>query len=61
MHNGTTHIIPNLVKNTERSEYMHWLVPMRITCIGLLVQKEDLALPIETTDDLIKTVLKRCT
>lgn len=55
---GTIHVIPNLVKNDERSEYMHWLGPMRVTCIGLVVQKKDLALPIESTDDLIKVALK---
>ena len=51
---GKINLIPNLVKNKERSEYMHWLGPTRVTCIGLVVQKQDLNLSIKTTDDLIK-------
>ncbi len=50
---GRIHIIPNLVKNDERSQYLHWLGPIRTTCIGLVVQKKDLGLLIQSTDDLI--------
>tara|TARA_R110001592_G_scaffold59200_1_gene179608 strand:+ start:59054 stop:59956 length:903 start_codon:yes stop_codon:yes gene_type:complete len=51
---GKIHLIPNLVKNKERSVYMHWLGPIRTTCIGLVVQKKDRDLSIKTTDDLVK-------
>jgi ABC-type amino acid transport substrate-binding protein len=51
---GKVHMIPNLTKNKERSVYMHWLGPIRVTCIGLVVQKKDRGISIKTTDDLIK-------
>lgn len=53
MREGNVHIIPNLVKNAERSNYMHWIGPTRITCIGLVVQKKDADTPITSTDQLI--------
>jgi ABC-type amino acid transport substrate-binding protein len=56
---GTIHLIPNLTKNKERSEYMNWLGPIRITCIGLVVQKKDQGISIKTTDDLIKVALQQ--
>ncbi|MFT7184691.1 MAG: ABC-type amino acid transport substrate-binding protein [Pseudohongiellaceae bacterium] len=51
---GKIHLIPNLTKNKERSVYMNWLGPIRITCIGLVVQKKDQVVSIKTTNDLIK-------
>lgn len=51
---GTIQVIPNLVKNEERSDYMNWLGPTRITCIGLVVQEKHRNLPAKTTDDLIR-------
>lgn len=51
---GTIQVIPNLVKNAARSEYMHWLGPNRVTCIGLVVQQDDRNLDIQSTDDLIR-------
>lgn len=54
---GMIHVIPNLVKNQARSEYMNWLGPNRITCIGLVVQQKDLKLEFESTDDLIRIAL----
>lgn len=54
MRTGTIHIMPNLVNSKERSAYMHWLGPIRITGIGLVVLEKDQHLPIKTCDDLIK-------
>lgn len=53
MSEGNVHIIPNLVKNAERTTYMHWIGPTRVTCIGLVVQKKDAGLPVTSTDQLI--------
>jgi len=53
MQSGKTHMMPNLCKNEERSAYMYWLGPMRITAIGLVVLKKDQYLPIKACDDLI--------
>jgi len=53
MQSGKTHMMPNLSKNEERSAYMYWLGPIRITAIGLVVLKKDQHLPINTCDDLI--------
>lgn len=50
---GDIHLITNLEKNEARSDYMNWLGPMRITCIGLVVQEKDQPLLIKTIDDLI--------
>lgn len=56
---GEIQLIPNLVKNEARSEYMHWLGPTRVTCIGLVVQEKDSQLPIKTTDELISVALQK--
>lgn len=56
---GEIQLIPNLVKNESRSEYMHWLGPIRVTCIGLVVQEKDMQLPIKTTDELISVALQK--
>ncbi len=50
---GTIHLIPNLVKNEERSSYLHWMGPTRVTCIGLVVQEKNKTLAINSTDELI--------
>lgn len=56
--NGHIQLIPNLVKNEARSEYMHWLGPTRVTCIGLVVQEKNKLLNINTTDELISVALQ---
>ncbi len=56
---GEIHLIPNLVKNTKRSEFMHWLGPTRITCIGLVVHQNDADLHINSTQALIKLAKER--
>ncbi len=53
--NGSVHIAPNLVKNKERSVYMNWIGPVRVTCIGLVVKKDDQNLHVTTTEELINT------
>ena len=53
MREGKVHIVPNLVKNDERAEYMHWLGPTRTTCIGLVVQAQHKDLALLSTDELI--------
>jgi polar amino acid transport system substrate-binding protein len=50
---GKIDLIPNLVKNEERSNYLNWLGPTRITCIGLVVLKKDKNIPIKTVEELI--------
>jgi len=57
--NGKVDLIPNLVKNEERSIYLDWLGPVRITCIGLVVLKKDENMPIETVDDLIEVAQQK--
>lgn len=56
---GMIHMIPNLVKNSARSEYMHWLGPNRVTCIGLVVQQSTLGQTIESTDELIRVAQEK--
>jgi len=56
---GEIGLIPNLVKNKERSAYLNWLGPTRITCIGLVVLKKDENMPIKTIEDLIEVAQKR--
>lgn len=53
LHSGDIALMPNLVKNEERSVYLNWIGPTRITCIGLVVLDKDKVLPITSLDDLI--------
>ena len=57
--NGKFGLIPNLVKNEERSAYLDWLGPIRITCIGLVVLKKDKNIPIVTVEDIIKVAQQK--
>ncbi|MEW6983967.1 substrate-binding periplasmic protein [Colwelliaceae bacterium 6471] len=57
MQTGENHLTLNLSINENRSEYMHWLGPVRITGAGLVVSKKNQDLPIKTYQDLI-TVAK---
>lgn len=59
MKDGSVHVIPNLVKNNQRSEYMDWIGPTRITCIGLVVQEQDKTLDFSTTDELMALAKSR--
>lgn len=38
---------------------MHWLGPIRTTCIGLVVRDQDAYLPIKALDDLVKLAQQR--
>ncbi|MCP4164110.1 MAG: amino acid ABC transporter substrate-binding protein [Deltaproteobacteria bacterium] len=54
MKTGEIHVMTNLVKNEKRSEYMHWIGPVRYTSIGLIVLKKNRDLKIQNSDDLIR-------
>jgi len=57
--NGKVDLIPNLVKNEERSAYLDWLGPTRITCIGLVIHKNDKNISIKNVEELIKVAQQK--
>ncbi len=54
MKTGKVHIMTNLTKNEKRSEYMHWIGPVRYTAIALIVLEKNKDLQIQNSDDLIR-------
>ncbi len=53
MKTGEIHLMMNVSNTPERSEYMAWIGPERMSRMILAVRKEDAALPIQTLDDLV--------
>lgn len=59
MESGELHIMMNLSQTEERSAYMHWIGPERFARMVLVVQPDNLALPIQTLDDLTVVAAER--
>lgn len=57
--NGEIDLMMNVTQTDERSEYMAWVGPERLSRMVLAVRKEDQNLPIQTLDDLVKAAAER--
>ncbi len=53
MRRGNLDLMSNLSMTAERSEYMNWIGPVRVSVMGLAVLKSDENLPITKIDDFI--------
>ena len=55
---GVIQVMPNLRKNDQRSEFLHWIGPVRLAATALIVKKNNVSLPIVKDDDLIDVATK---
>ena len=53
---GGIHLVPNLSQNDERSRFLEWLGPMRISSVALIVTHDNLDMQIEGYDGLSAAV-----
>ncbi|HQK35026.1 MAG TPA: transporter substrate-binding domain-containing protein [Spirochaetia bacterium] len=59
MQRGNLDIMSNLSITPERSEYLYWIGPIRISIMALAVQKKDAGLPITKLEDFISIAKAR--
>ncbi len=53
MKDGSLHIMTNVSRTDERSEFMHWIGPERYEEMALFVQKGDECIPIADLDEMV--------
>lgn len=54
MQQGSLQMMTNLAQSAERDHYIRWLGPERVSTMGIVVKQRNLALTIESLDDLIR-------
>lgn len=56
---GDLHIMMNLSKTNERSKFLHWIGPERISQMVLVIKEGNKSIPVNTIDDLVKVAKKQ--